>query len=108
MANCNPSARWGSASLYWESGALYISFLSFLFFFGPSDFLLRLGKDLTPSSKTLSYAKTQSKNSNGEENRPARGQLRGGEADAGGDLPQVVVPGGGHHDDDHQHDQDPD
>ena len=62
---------------------------------------------MTPSSKTLSYAKTQSKNSNGEESRPAGGQLRGGEADAGGDLPQVVVPGGGEHYDDHQHDQDP-
>ena len=62
---------------------------------------------MTPSSKTLSYAKTQSKNSNGEKSKPARGQLGGGEADAGGDLPQVVVPGGGDHDDDHQHDQDP-
>ena len=53
----------------------------------------------------MSYAKTQSKNSNGEESRPAGGQLRGGEADAGGDLPQVVVPGSGDHYDDH--DQDP-
>ena len=61
---------------------------------------------MTPSSKTLSYAKTQSKNSNGEKSKPAGGQLGGGEADAGGDLPQVVVPGGGDHDDDHQHDQD--
>ena len=107
MANCNPSARWGSGSLYRASLSFYFVSILPVFLLGPSIFLLRLRKDLTPSPKTLSYAKTQSKNSNGEEGRPACGQLGGGEADAGGDLPQVVVPGGGDRYDDHRYDQDP-
>ena len=98
----------GGMTIYIGRAVLYISFLSFLFFvWSVRFFLSRLGIDLTPSSKSCLTQKLNVKTATERRGRPAGGQLGGGEADAGGDLPQVVVPGGGDHDDDHRHDQDP-